>query len=109
MTRLALDQLIVAFTTPFGLEFDARGDLLVSETFGGRANASALSSYEVDEESGALSIVSASVPTNQTAACWVVTARHGRFAYVTNTGSGLHLHAHPLQSRSAQSHGCVPT
>ena len=74
--------------TPFGFAFDRRGDLLVSEAFGGQANASALSSYDLADDSGALSVVSASVPTNQTAACWVVVAGHGRYAYATNTGSG---------------------
>jgi 6-phosphogluconolactonase (cycloisomerase 2 family) len=73
-------------TTPFGFAFDRRDDLLVSEAFGGQANASALSSYDFDD--GGLSLESGSVPSEQTAACWVVTARHGRFAYVTNTGSG---------------------
>jgi 6-phosphogluconolactonase (cycloisomerase 2 family) len=72
--------------TPFGFAFDRRDDLLVSEAFGGQANASALSSYDFDD--GGLSLESGSVPSEQTAACWVVTARHGRFAYVTNTGSG---------------------
>ena len=76
--------------TPFGFAFDRRGDLLVSEAFGGAANASALSSYELDDEddSGSLELISGSVATNQTAACWVVIAGHGRYAYVTNTGSG---------------------
>ena len=74
--------------TPFGFAFDRRGDLLVSEAFGGQANAAALSSYDLDDDSGALSVVSSSVPTNQTAACWVVVAGHGRYAYATNTGSG---------------------
>jgi 6-phosphogluconolactonase len=72
--------------TPFGFAFDRRDDLLVSEAFGGKANASALSSYDFDDD--ALTLVSGSVPSEQSAACWVVTARHGRFAYVTNTGSG---------------------
>src|SRR5215469_2969342 len=72
--------------TPFGFAFDRRDDLLVSEAFAGQANASALSSYDFDD--GGLSLESGSVPSEQTAACWVVTARHGRFAYVTNTGSG---------------------
>jgi 6-phosphogluconolactonase len=72
--------------TPFGFAFDRRDDLLVSEAFGGQANASALSSYDFDD--GELSLLSGSVPSEQSAACWVVTARHGRFAYVTNTGSG---------------------
>ncbi len=72
--------------TPFGFAFDRKDDLLVSEAFGGAPNAAALSSYDFDD--GALSLTSGSVPAEQTAACWVVTARHGRFAYVTDTGSG---------------------
>jgi 6-phosphogluconolactonase (cycloisomerase 2 family) len=72
--------------TPFGFTFDRRGDLLVSEAFGGKADASALSSYDLDD--GRLSLLSGSVPTEQTSACWAITARHGKFAYVSNTGSG---------------------
>lgn len=73
--------------TPFGFAFDHRDTLLVSEAFGGRAGAAALSSYDLDEP-GSLEVISGSVPAAQTAACWVVVARHGRYAYVTNTGSG---------------------
>jgi 6-phosphogluconolactonase (cycloisomerase 2 family) len=73
--------------TPFGFAFDRRDTLLVSEAFGGHANAAALSSYDLDEP-GTLQLISGSVPAEQTAACWVVVARHGRYAYVTNTGSG---------------------
>jgi len=73
--------------TPFGFSVSRRGTLVVSEAFGGAAGASALSSYNVSE-SGALSVVSASVGTSQTAACWVVITRDSRFAYTTNTGSG---------------------
>jgi 6-phosphogluconolactonase (cycloisomerase 2 family) len=32
--------------------------------------------------------VSPSVGTTQTAACWVVISKNGKYAYVTNTGSG---------------------
>jgi YVTN family beta-propeller protein len=74
--------------TPFGFAFDRRDTLLVSEAFGGRANASALSSYDIDDDLTALDLIDGSVPTLQTAACWVIVARHGKYAYVTNTGSG---------------------
>jgi 6-phosphogluconolactonase len=74
--------------TPFGFAFDRRDTLLVSEAFGGRANASAVSSYELRDDATVLELIDGSVPTAQTAACWVITARHGRFAYTTNTGSG---------------------
>jgi 6-phosphogluconolactonase len=74
--------------TPFGFAFDRRNTLLVSEAFGGRANASALSSYDIGDEPPTLNVIDGSVPTAQTAACWVIVARRGRYAYTTNTGSG---------------------
>jgi 6-phosphogluconolactonase len=75
--------------TPFGFAFDKRGTLLVSEAFGGAANASALSSYRfADATPQTPAVISASVGTLQSAACWVAVTPNGRFAYVTNTGSG---------------------
>jgi 6-phosphogluconolactonase len=75
--------------TPFGFAFDKRGTLLVSEAFGGAANASALSSYRfADAAPQTPVVISASVGTQQSAACWVAITPNGRFAYVTNTGSG---------------------
>lgn len=73
--------------TPFGFAFGKRGQVFVSEAFGGAPNVSATSSYDVDD-AGLLSTISASVGTNQTANCWVVLTPNGRYAYVTNTGSG---------------------
>ncbi len=73
--------------TPFGFAFGKRGQLFVTEAFGGAPGASATSSYEIDR-AGALSTISASVATNQTAACWLALTPDGRFAYVTNAGSG---------------------
>lgn len=73
--------------TPFGFAFGKREQLFVSEAFGGAPNASATSSYDVDRH-GMLTPISGSVGTNQTANCWVVVTPNGRFAYVTNTGSG---------------------
>lgn len=72
--------------TPFGFGFQDRL-LVVSEAFGGAANSSAASSYELGRR-GTVSLVSGSVPTTQTAACWVAVLGNGRFAYVTNAGSG---------------------
>ena len=74
-------------TTPFGFGFGKRGELLVSEAFGGAAGASATSSYDLDRH-GLLTTISPSVATNQTAACWLAVTPNGRFAYVTNFGSG---------------------
>lgn len=73
--------------TPFGFAFGKRDQLFVSEAFGGAENASATSSYDIDRQ-GVLTTISASVGTNQTANCWVIVTPNGRFAYVTNTGSG---------------------
>jgi 6-phosphogluconolactonase len=75
-----------AGATPFGFAFDRRGHLIVSEAFGGAADASAVSSYGVDD--GIINPVSPSVATTETAACWIVVTKNGRFAYTTNTGSG---------------------
>ncbi len=75
-----------AGVTPFGFDFDVYGRMFVSE-----ANApdmpvpdgSSLSSYERSDNR--VAVIDASVPTNETAACW--TRVIGRYAYVTNTAS----------------------
>ncbi len=76
-----------ASPTPFGFAFDNRGRLVVSEAVGGAANASVLSTYAI-ADNGSLQVISASVPTLQTAACWVVITNNGRLVFTTNTGSG---------------------
>jgi 6-phosphogluconolactonase (cycloisomerase 2 family) len=73
--------------TPFGFDFTSRGSLLVSEAFGGAPGMSSASSYSVAAD-GTLGIISGSVPSGQTAACWLVVSGNSRHAYVTNTGSG---------------------
>ena len=72
--------------TPFGFEFDAGGTLIVSEAFGGAPGASALSSYRLDGN-GLPVLISGSIATGQTAACWVAISAGGSFAYTTNTAS----------------------
>jgi 6-phosphogluconolactonase len=72
--------------TPFGFAF-RRDALIVSEAFGGAAEASAVSSYELADD-GDLQVITPSVPANETAACWIAVTRNGRFAYASNTGSG---------------------
>lgn len=77
-----------AGVTPFGFAFDRRGRLFVSEAAGGAVNASSASSYRFDEDAPQRPrVVSAAVPTNQTAACWLVVTRNGRIAYTANAGS----------------------
>lgn len=70
--------------TPFGFAFDPRGHMIVSEAFGGAPNASALSSYGF---SNGFAVISSSVGTTQTSACWVVISRNGKYAYDTNAAS----------------------
>jgi 6-phosphogluconolactonase (cycloisomerase 2 family) len=72
--------------TPFGFAFGKRDQVFVSEAFGGAPLSSAVSSYTVGAD-GMLATVAGSVPTTQTAACWVVVTPSGRFAYTTNAGS----------------------
>lgn len=69
-----------AGTTPFGFAFD-RDRLIVSE-----AAASTASSYQVSKD-GKLAVITASAPTHQIAACWVVVTPNGKFAYTANAGS----------------------
>ncbi|MGH3023309.1 MAG: lactonase family protein [Gaiellaceae bacterium] len=72
--------------TPFGFAFDRRGRLIVSEAFGGAPDASVLSSYALAGD-GTITPITPNVGTTETAACWVVVTRNGRFTYTTNTGS----------------------
>ena len=71
--------------TPFGFEFDKWGHLIVSDAFGGGALAGAMSSYNAG--TSGISLITGPVFNTQTAPCWVVITKSGRFAYTTNTGT----------------------
>ena len=74
--------------TPFGFAFDKRDHLIVSEAQGGATNGSTTSSYRFNLRDPAQPLlVSPSVPTTQTAACWVAVSPNGRFAFTANAGS----------------------
>ena len=75
-----------AGVTPFGFTFARHGTLVVSEAAGGAVNASSASSYDVSADS--FDVISAAVPTQQTAACWAVATKNGWYAYTANAGSG---------------------
>jgi len=75
-----------AGATPFGFAFDQHDHMIVSEAFGGAANASAVSSYFAHEDE--FNTISPSVATTQTAACWIAISKNGKYAYTTNAGSG---------------------
>ncbi len=72
--------------TPFGFAFDKRSRLVVSEAFGGAPDASVLSSYSL-AGNGTITPITPNVATTETAACWVVVTKNGRYTYTTNTGS----------------------
>jgi 6-phosphogluconolactonase len=73
-------------TWPFGFAV-GRGDrLFISEAAAGAPNGSSVSSYQLSE-SGGLTVISGKVPTDQTAACWLVLTYDGRYVYTANAGS----------------------
>jgi len=75
-----------AGATPFGFDI-ARNDLIiVSEAVGGAPGAGLVSSYRLGDD-GTLHTISPAVPDFQSAPCWIVITRNGRFAYTTNTAS----------------------
>jgi 6-phosphogluconolactonase (cycloisomerase 2 family) len=76
-----------AGVTPFGFGFDNKNHLIVSEAFGGAADASAVSSYDVGN--AVLDVVTPSASTTETAACWIAVTGNGRFAYAGNAGGSV--------------------
>jgi len=67
---------------PFGFAFGHRGTLVVSDA----AGVSGASSYRVDGAD--VQTVTPLVASMRRAACWTVATKDGRFAYVTNGGTG---------------------
>jgi 6-phosphogluconolactonase len=72
--------------TPFGFTFTSKGILTVTEAFGGAVDGSAVSSYIVNGD-GTLTTLTASAPTTETAACWIVATNNSKFVYATNASS----------------------
>jgi 6-phosphogluconolactonase (cycloisomerase 2 family) len=70
--------------TPFAFDFGKRDQLFVSEVFGGADDAGAVSSYELTPN-GVLKVIDGSVANTETAPCWLVVTRGGRYAFTTNT------------------------
>jgi 6-phosphogluconolactonase (cycloisomerase 2 family) len=67
--------------TPFGFDFDKRGNILTSNASG------SASSYSLSRE-GRVNVISGAVPAFQGAPCWLVTSKDGRYAYTANGGGG---------------------
>jgi len=83
-------------TWPFGFAAGHGNRLFISEAAAGAPNGSSVSSYELSD-AGDLSVISGKVPTEQTAACWLVLTYDGRYVYTANAGSasisGFRVHA----------------
>lgn len=77
--------------TPFGMQFREDGVLVVSEAFaeapGNPIPGEGKTSSFLVLPSGALEVISASVPAMGTVTCWVELSNDGRFVWVTNTAS----------------------
>jgi 6-phosphogluconolactonase (cycloisomerase 2 family) len=73
--------------TPFGFDFDNKGQLIVSEAAGGPSGTSAVSSYSLSN-TGDLTTLSGSIADTQQAACWLVVTGNSRYAYTANAHSG---------------------
>ena len=69
-------------SVPFGFTFVQPRVSLITE-----AALSALASYQVNDD-GTLDLITGAVPDGGKANCWVVVTKNGRYAYVSNTGSG---------------------
>jgi 6-phosphogluconolactonase len=70
--------------TPFGFDFDKHGHVLVS--LAGVGGSSGAASYDI-AENGSISTITAPIETGQRAACWLVTSKDGRYAFVANAAS----------------------
>jgi 6-phosphogluconolactonase (cycloisomerase 2 family) len=71
---------------PFSCVFRQNGFLEVSEAAGGPGGSSAVSSYSLGT-SGTLQVISGSVPTGGSAACWNVVTKDGKFGVISNSGT----------------------
>ncbi|MBV9772563.1 MAG: beta-propeller fold lactonase family protein [Gemmatimonadetes bacterium] len=77
--------------TPFGADFDPSGRYILSIGNVGPNRAAVpdgSSAGSLAFSGSSATVISGSVPTTETAACWIQITPDGRFAYTTNTGSG---------------------
>jgi len=73
--------------TPFGFAFTASGYFVVTEAFDKAAGQAAASSYRLAGSTG-IDVISGTVRNGETDVCWTVITRDGKYAYITNFGSG---------------------
>jgi len=75
-------------TRPFAATFDRDGHLFIVESGLPVMNNSAVSSYNLDSSTGALSPLSQSIKDGQTDGCWVVITKDQQYGYTANFLSG---------------------
>ncbi|MEO5590734.1 MAG: beta-propeller fold lactonase family protein [Gemmatimonadaceae bacterium] len=85
--------------TPFGFAFRNDGVFVVTEAHGAAAGLASASSYSLDGGFHSLS-TPPSVRDFETDVCWAVIAGGGRYAYITNFGSGT-LSSYTIASNGA--------
>jgi 6-phosphogluconolactonase len=73
---------------PFSSVAVPQGAFVVAEAAGNSAGGSAISSYTVGA-GGVLDTVTASLPTDFNAACWIAATSDGQYAFVANAGSSM--------------------
>jgi hypothetical protein len=71
----------------FGFAFDRRSRIIISEAFSGTTAGTAVSSYQLKDDTGAISVITASLKTGETAARWITLSKDEGFAFAANTGS----------------------
>jgi hypothetical protein len=74
---------------PFGFAFGKRSRFFISEAAGALGASAALSSTVSAD--GGLNLVSGSIATHQSAACWLVVTKDGRYAHTANTGGACSI------------------
>lgn len=74
-----------AGVTPFGFDF-ARSYMIVANAHMDLPNLGGASSYSLNN-SGSISAINGDVVNHQTAPCWTLTTKNGRFAYIANSFS----------------------
>jgi 6-phosphogluconolactonase (cycloisomerase 2 family) len=70
--------------TPFAFDFGKRHQVFVAEVFGGAEDAGAVSSYSLGSD-GYLQVIDPSVANTETAPCWLIVTKGGRYVFTTNT------------------------
>jgi len=72
---------------PFGSTFTQRNQLITTENFGALPGRGGAASYEIDEDTGALSPIEPATERNgQSDTCWVVLTDSGKYAYTASFG-----------------------